>query len=174
MNPTPDNEFPKRKRPAAGVYEQSNKPILVFATVCTKGRRGWLANAAVHQLLQVAWTEAGDWLVGRYVIMPDHLHFFAAPSFECRSSFSAWMQFWKSQFTKQFREALSASSREGEAPAEPPPRHLWQGGHWDRRLRSGESYDAKWAYVVNNPVRHGLVKHAADWLFQGEIHRLRF
>jgi hypothetical protein len=60
------------------------------------------------------------------------------------------MQFWKSQFTKQFREALSASSREGEAPAE-PPRHLWQTGHWDRRRRSGESYDAKWDYVVNIP-----------------------
>jgi len=119
MGPVPDNEFPKRKRPAAGVYEQPNEPILVFATVCTKDRQGWLANAAVHQLLRVVWTEAGDWLLGRYVIMPDHLHFFAAPSFQCGSSFNAWIEFWKSQFTKRFRKELSAFAREGEAPAEP-------------------------------------------------------
>lgn len=173
MNPTPANEFPKRQRPAASVYEQLNKPILVVATVCTKNRRPCPANSGVHQRLRVVWTEAGDWLIGRYVIMPDHLHFFAAPSFECRSSFNAWMQFWKSQFTKQYREGLSASHGEGEAPAE-PPRHLWQSGHWDRRLRSSESYDKKWDYVVNNPVRHGLAKHAKDWPFQGEIHKLRF
>jgi putative transposase len=101
MDPVPDNKFPKRRRPAAGVYEHPNEPILVFATACTKNRQGWLANAAVHQLLRVVWTEAGDWLLGRYVIMPDHLHFFAAPSFQCGSIFKAWTQFWKSQFTKQ-------------------------------------------------------------------------
>ncbi len=84
------------------------------------------------------------------------------------------MQFWKSQFTKQFHKELIASSWDGEAPAEPPHARLWQSRHWDRRLRSGESYGAKWDYVLNNPVRHGLVTDAADWPFQGELHQLRF
>ncbi len=166
MDPTPTN-VPIRKRPAAGVYEEANKPVLIFVTVCTKDRRPWLANPAAHQLLRKVWNEADDWLVGRYVIMPDHLHLFATPSFDSKTSLNAWMQFWKSQFTKRFR-------REGEAPVEPRRIRLWQSGHWDRRMRSDESYDKKWIYVVENPVRHGLVARAAHWPFQGEIREFRF
>jgi hypothetical protein len=63
--------------------------------------------------------------------MPDHLHLFAAPSFHCKTSFNAWRQFWKWQFTKRLRgEAV-------EAPAE--PHGFGKGGHWDRRLRSDEN-----------------------------------
>ena len=42
------------------------------------------------------------------------------------------------------------------------PSQEWQSDHWDTRLRSGESYDAKWEYVRNNPVRAGLVKTAEE------------
>jgi hypothetical protein len=35
--------------------------------------------------------------------------------------------------------------------------HRWQTDHWDRRLRSDESYAEKWEYVRCNAVRHGLV-----------------
>ncbi len=164
VNPMSMNR-PIRKRPAGGVHEERNKAVLVFATICTKDRRPWLANPAVHRLLRTVWSEAGDWLVGRYVVMPDHLHLFAAPSFQCKTSFNAWMQFWKSQFTKRFRR---------EVPIEAHQSHLWQSLHWDRRLRSVESYDEKWDYVVHNPVRHNLVADVADWPFQGEIHELRF
>lgn len=161
------NNPPIRKRPATGVYEEQNKAVIVFATVCTKDRQPWLATPVIHQILETVWRTAGDWLVGRYVILPDHIHLFAAPSFECKTSFNAWMQFWKSQFTKQLRG-------EGKAAAEPHSGHLWQSGHWDRRLRSDESYDAKWNYVLNNPVRHDLVSRVEDWPYQGEMHQFRF
>jgi hypothetical protein len=39
-------------------------------------------------------------------------------------------------------------------------------------MRSAESYEEKWTYVRENPVRAGLVKRSTDWPFQGEIHRL--
>jgi REP element-mobilizing transposase RayT len=49
---------------------------------------------------------------------------------------------------------------------------IWQRDFWDRQLRRSESYTEKWHYVVNNPVRHGYVRRAADWPYQGELNVL--
>jgi REP element-mobilizing transposase RayT len=152
-------EIPLRKHPAHGVLIID--PAIVFVTVCTKHRLPWLANATVHRALQQAWGEAQAWLVGRYVIMPDHIHLFAAPS-QTSIELDDWIQFWKSAFTKRVRQTASL-----DIPARP-----WQTDHWDTRLRTWQSYDQKWDYVRNNPVRHRLVARAEEWPYQGEIHSL--
>jgi hypothetical protein len=41
-------------------------------------------------------------------------------------------------------------------------------------FRSEESYDQKWNYVRDNPVRAKLAQSAAEWPFAGEIEALRF
>jgi len=69
-----------RKHPVhQSVHERRDVPIIVYLTVCTKRRKPILATPAVHELLRASWREARLWLVGRYVIMPDHLHLFCAP-----------------------------------------------------------------------------------------------
>jgi hypothetical protein len=45
----------------------------------------------------------------------------------------------------------------------------WQKGFFDHVIRSDESYEQKWIYVRENPVRAGLVRSAQDWPFAGEI-----
>ena len=47
-------------------------------------------------------------------------------------------------------------------------RPLWQPGFFDHLLRSNESYDQKWEYVRQNPVRARLVNMAEEWPYQGE------
>lgn len=133
--------------------------------MCTKDRTPWLANAAVHSLLREVWSAADAWLIGQYVIMPDHLHLFATPNpvWEGEApaepqSFDSWVRYWKSQFTK----------RHGKVE------HHWQTDHWDRRLRREESYADKWEYVRNNPIRHGLVSDRAQWPYQGQLHDLKW
>jgi hypothetical protein len=37
------------------------------------------------------------------------------------------------------------------------------------RIRSWESAEAKYRYLLNNPVRHGLVSSAEEWPYQGEL-----
>ena len=91
--------------------------------------------------------------------MPDHIHFFAAPNAIEAPSLEKWMKYWKSRATSNMRK---------------PGGTVWQRGHWDRQLRSGESYDDKWEYVRSNPVRHGLVIKADDWPYQGELNELRW
>jgi REP element-mobilizing transposase RayT len=110
---------------------------------------------SAHQLLIETWRGADAWRVGRYVVMPDHIHLFAAPT-GSEIVFDNWVRFWKSQFTKRCELT----------------EHRWHADHWDRTLRDGESYEAKWDYVRNNPVRHGLVKVAEEWPFQGELNHL--
>jgi len=46
---------------------------------------------------------------------------------------------------------------------------LWQPGFFDHVLRSDESYDGKWNYVRENPVRAGLVRAPADYPFWGSF-----
>ena len=50
----------------------------------------------------------------------------------------------------------------------------WQKGFFDYLVRSERSYEEKWVYVRENPVRAGLVSRADDWPYQGEIGLLPF
>jgi hypothetical protein len=61
-------------------FERHNLPIIIFVTVCTADRRKILASPHAHEAILSAWHVASPWLVGRYVIMPDHAQFFCAPN----------------------------------------------------------------------------------------------
>ena len=57
----------------------------------------------------------------------------------------------------------------GTDTATPASATLWQPGFFDHLLRTAESYEQKWHYVRENPVRTGLVIRVEDWPYQGEI-----
>jgi putative transposase len=150
-----------RKHPVhQPVYEQHNTPIIVYVTVCTKARKPILADDAACTLLLEAWRAAEAWLVGRYVIMPEHVHLFCAPAAYETLPLEGWMAFWKSY-----------AARRWPRPSESP---VWQRHFWDTQLRRSESYDQKWQYVVENPVRAGLVARSCDWPYQGEMNILQW
>ncbi|HKI16645.1 MAG TPA: hypothetical protein VKA15_02140 [Isosphaeraceae bacterium] len=144
-----------RKNPAHGVHIDPARPTIVFVTVSTKSRLSWLASVENHVALRSVWEEATAWLVGRYVLTPDHLHLFAAPG-RTEIPLDNWVRYWKSRITRMNYR----------------PTQEWQSNHWDTRLRSGESYEEKWWYVRNNPVRAGLVSNADTWPYQGELNVL--
>lgn len=79
--------------------------------------------------------------------MPDHIHLFVAGSVEF--DLGIWIR--------------------GLKRAVDPRPGTWQPGFFDHILRSNASYDEKWNYVYDNPVRAGLVGEAGDWPFAGEI-----
>lgn len=133
--------------------------MIIFVTVCTKTRKPLLAKADTVATILRAWEEADTWLVGRYAVLPDHVHLFCAPA-RPEVSLRRWVKYWKAR-----------ASLAWPRPTEHP---LWQDDFWDTQLRRGESYSAKWEYVRTNPVRHGLVSTAEDWPWAGEIHRLEW
>jgi hypothetical protein len=81
------------------LFESGSVPTLVFTTVCTKGRKQWLTNPQVHVALQAAWRRQVHWIVTRYVLTPDHLHFFAEPG-EQPLPFDSWVTVWKTGATR--------------------------------------------------------------------------
>ena len=132
---------PKRRAyPAHGIHVPRDGPLIVFVTVCTKSRIQWLANETSHQHILNAWSAADAWAIGRYVAMPDHIHLFASPV-NPEVDIGTWIRFWKSHVSRSIRD----------------PSRKWQKDYWDTRLRTGQSYDEKWWYVRENPVRKNLL-----------------
>lgn len=129
-------------------------PPLFFVTFCTRDRKRISSlprvRAAFDQYATRALIEFNV-AVGRYVIMPDHIHLFVRGGPE----------FLLSPWIGGLKRALSVA-------AECRGR-LWQPGFFDHVLRSDESYRQKWEYVRDNPVRAGLVREWDDWPHQGEI-----
>jgi putative transposase len=146
-----------RKRPAQGVHIFSDEPTIVFMTVCAQQRAPWIANATVHEHLRAAWQSADAWLVGYYLLMPDHLHLFCAPR-DLNFTIEEWVTFWKRQFRRVHQDVNCR----------------WQPNSFHHRLRRQESYTEKWNYVRENPLRKGLVKNPEDWPHSGMMNVLRW
>jgi REP element-mobilizing transposase RayT len=140
--------------------ERHNQSVIVLVTVCTDKRRHLLARREAVDAILSAWCVAAGWQVGRYVMMPDHLHAFCTPAAFEAPPLAVWVKFWKSVATRYW-----------PFPGESP---LWQASFWDRQLRDSWHYGERWEYVRNNPVRAGLVKNAEDWPWQGEMNQFRF
>jgi putative transposase len=129
---------------------------LFFVTFCTYERRKLLASDPVHTAFVSFATRAHleqNVAVGRFVIMPDHVHLFVRGPDDFQ--LGPWVGMLKQALAKHI------------ASAETSP--IWQRGFFDHLLRSDESYAQKWNYVRENPVRAGLVTNAEDWPYSGEI-----
>jgi putative transposase len=157
MNPNDSNLEAGRKNPAAGVHVQFGESNIVLLTVTTENRVPWLANPVADRLLRETWQNAKAWLVGDYLLMPDHLHAFCAPR-DLSFSIEQWITFWKRDFRRQHgREDWCFQSR-----------------GWHHRLRHGEDHSTKWLYIQENPVRKGLTNRIEGWPYQGTIHYIRW
>jgi putative transposase len=133
-----------------------------FFTACTEGRRKLIASQSALLVLGDIWRRSAEldgWWVGRFVLMPDHVHFFATSAPRAKPM-GEWHKMWKGVSARYLIRELGVS-----AP-------FWQQDTFDHILRSRESYEEKWNYVRENPVRAGLCGRADEWLWQGEIHAI--
>ncbi|MCI0422280.1 MAG: hypothetical protein L0387_00215 [Acidobacteria bacterium] len=148
------NELPTRKTPAKGVQIDPKQPTILWVTVCSRDRAQWVAQAAVKELLHDIWLQvATAWLVGDYLLMPDHAHFFCALR-DPRFTIERWNAFWKDRFAKCHSEEA----------------WIWQRNAFHHPVRSIEEYREKWSYMVHNPVRKGFVTSWEEWPWRGRVH----
>src|SRR5271165_5583263 len=153
--PSPPVSSYGRTHPAhLTVRKHGGHTIIVFLTVCTRGRKTILARGDAMTVLREAWAKATLWQLGGWVLMPDHAHLFCAPTTVPPAALERWVGYWKSEAARHW-------PRSAECP-------LWQRDFWDTQLRQSDSYLAKWKYVRENPVRKGLVDRSESWPFQGE------
>ena len=146
--------FPKRP-PRIELFS-SIRPFY-FLTFNTHKRMAILADASVfHSFIDFSQKAHSDHSVsvGRFVIMPDHIHLFVAfPPEGPRLA----------QWVKALKTVLGKVLLQNGLP-----KPHWQEGFYDHVLRNSESYSQKWDYVRFNPVRAGLVENPEDWPWQGE------
>ena len=140
---------------------------IYFLTACVRNRKAVLSRGNTAQILVQEWRAAHTrhgWVIGRYVIMPDHVHFFCRAEIGAKT-LSDFVGNWKS-WTSRRIHAL------GPPRSAPAATALWQREFFDHVLRSNESYAEKCRYVRDNPVRAGLVSSADEWPHAGEIETL--
>jgi putative transposase len=91
-------------------------------------------------------------MVSAYIIMPDHIHFFAEPG-ERSLPFDDWITVWKRGVARLLKN----------------PEFRWQSGSFHHRIRCYEDAIGKRAYMDENPVRAGLVRRISEWPYRGEL-----
>ena len=145
-----------------------------FVTACTHRRKRMLANTRVHEsFISFSARAYSDHniAVGRYVIMPDHIHLFVCGPVDFE------LGRWMGELKQHLQKAIIGHSAQRLRAASPTGRRLqsairspvWQRGFFDHVLRNEETYGEKWNYVRDNPVRAGFVTNADHWPYAGEI-----
>ena len=94
-----------------------------------------------------------DCWVGAYCLMPDHLHFVSGSKREGSSVLT---------FVERFKGKTTNSSWQLGWSGK-----LWQKRRHDHVLRSAESLDDIYDYILQNPVRAGLVDSPEAWPWSG-------
>ena len=82
------------------------------------------------------------WQAALFLIMPDHVH--GIISFPAGSKMKAVIRAWK-RYHSRFHNVH------------------WQSDFFDHRLRDRNSFEEKFDYILNNPVRAGLCECPEDW-----------
>jgi REP element-mobilizing transposase RayT len=126
-----------------------------FVTFCTD-RRWILPHRLRHIVLDCCLHDNGvkfDLRVA--VVMPDHVHLIFTPLVNRQAmeiySLAGIMDAVKGASAHKVNKALGRQGR------------VWQAESFDHVLRSSENLDAKIAYVLENPVRAGLVREWTEY-----------
>jgi len=150
---------PKNQRLDPTLYTCANR--VYFITVHADRNQSPFVRADLNQLLlDVLRKEQHrqNCLVFTYCLMPDHLHYLIAPRQDGISVLT---------FTDQFKG--KSTNRSWTAGWHG---RLWQPRCYDHIVRTDESLVAIARYILNNPVRKGLVSCAEDWLWSGHMNPL--
>jgi REP element-mobilizing transposase RayT len=130
-------------------------PYRYFVTFCTFDRRDVFNDVVIgHSVLSQfrRTSRHKKFAILAYCLMRDHAHLL----FEGRSEQSDFRGLIKS---------LKQSS--GQRHASRAKQRLWQEGYWDRVLRPDDDAKKIARYIVENPVRAGLVQRAVDYPLVG-------
>lgn len=126
-----------------------------FITACTLNRQKSFIDAcfcASTKQVILAYAERHAFAITAYCFMPDHVHLLLRAVRE-DAALTRMMTAWR--------------QRTGFAWSRLHARPLWQKGYWDHTLRTEEQILPFARYIVENPVRAGLVAHPGAYPWVG-------
>ena len=143
----------KKIRLESSYYKEANR--VCSLTICLGEGRKCFQNAAFSQKsisILKGFCEPENIELLAYCFMPDHAHFLVKtlPGADILL------------FVRKFKSITSKLARSSFNDG-----HIWQRRFYDHFLRSDESINMAAEYVLNNPVRKGLVTHWKEYPFCG-------
>ena len=136
----------------------------VHITICTQDKKsvfedGTKAEIIAAELLQSA--QDLEYRILCYCLMPNHFHLVISPG-NTGLSLSRFLNVFKGRTAAIFRKKFHISG-------------LWQRSAFDHVIRAGEDLKAIVEYILNNPVRKGIVATAGGYpyskYFENEIRK---
>ena len=139
-----------------------NTPVIFFVTVCAADRlANTFATPLMHRHVVDAWESATSHKVGAYVLMPDHIHLFCAPTSPEAENVAKWVRYWKSLVTRAIRGRPAGGARsEDERTLVPPVLRPDSRGDGGASVRLPESEDEQ--TLVPPVLRPGLRSKAHE------------
>jgi putative transposase len=116
-----------------------------FITICAQERGGnpFCGDSAQEILQSIQFYHEKDrWYCDLAVLMPDHVHLLL--SFREMEFYAKVIGNWKRWVARNCGI-------------------VWQENFFEHRLRKEENLDQKGQYLINNPVRAGLVADSKEW-----------
>jgi putative transposase len=150
-------ELPKRKNPRLKDFDYS-QPYAYFLTICSRNKENLFCNPDLNfemlNCLKLEKMEKGI-AIYAYCLMPDHLHLLISP-LESTFNVSKFIGGFKSKTTRlAWKYGLKG--------------RIWQDRFYDHIVRRIETLRKTCEYILNNPVRKGLVEKSEDYQFSGLI-----
>ena len=126
-----------------------------FVTFCTDNRAETLADREVATMVLDCIRRSSnryEFAVLAYCLMPDHVHLLVYGTSAAAD-------------LRRFIKTIKQSS--GQMYAARTKQRLWQEGYHDHVVRPEEDLSAIARYVIDNPVRAGIVESSVDYPFVG-------
>lgn len=142
-------EFPTRKNLHLENFEYKGHGHVYHITICTADSQPYFRNARVAKMIadELDLRSYEEIRIYCYCIMPDHLHLLMSMQERYGKSLQNWVAAFK-RYTSRVMNMMYAVSP------------LWQRNFHDHVVRREESLLKIAEYIIENPVRKGLV---ADW-----------
>lgn len=136
-----------------------------FFTVVTCRRRMILTSSQGRDCLRQAWMEVQvqkPFTTVALCLLPDHLHCIWKLPPEDADFSSRWAGI-KSRFTHLWLDCGGTEMNQSLSRHKKRERGIWQRRFWEHQIRDWGDLAAHIKYIHYNPVKHGLVVHAANW-----------
>jgi putative transposase len=133
-----------------------------FFTVVAYQRQRIFSSPQAVEILRNSFRhtiELMPFMIVACVILPDHMHFIWALPPES-SDYSTRWRLVKTHFTRHW--CLEGTQSEKASRVRKGEQHVWQRRFWEHLIRDDEDLSRHVEYVHYNPVKHGLVKSAAE------------
>jgi putative transposase len=103
-----------------------------------------------------------------YVIMPDHIHIILRPIEISKNEYynlSEIMKAIKGYSSKVIKKNFLKETEEAQTGRSVLSKHIFQAESFDRIIRNEKELFEKLNYIINNPIKKGLIEKGKDYIW---------